>query len=512
VNLAYVGSAARARRLQVVEAAGWPAVVTVACAGLTAGFFGWYGYLTHSAHGELALEVGLLLALVVAPVAALVLWDAYARYFAHRTDVSYATALRWDVPSWAALVLLWLILASPDGVSTQGRAIGLAVGMFGLLKLLVAARFNATVRDVLVTFVVTRVPIIIIAELAAVIVGQRAGVHFAASENPLLAVWGRWDAEHYIGIANAGYSGTEPAFFPLYPVLINIVGRLTGNYLIAGLIISNAASFFALLYLYKLVEHEFNRQVAHRAIFYVSIFPTAIFFSAVYTESLFLCLTVASFYYIRERQWVLAGLIGFLGSLTRVEGVLMAVPFLIEWAYALYETRTEWFKWPVDTVIKPLVGICLIPAGLVTYMGYLWVLRGDPLYFSHVQAHWGRHLAPPWVSFGHAISMITGGHAAQTIANQLLEVTFTLLMLGALAVGFRRLRVSYIAYMAVSILVPLSTSSLMSMPRFALVLFPMFALFGLWGAKPTVNNIIVAFSLPLLGLFTVLFADWYWVA
>jgi len=60
-----------------------------------------------------------------------------------------------------------------------------------------------------VTFVVTRVPIIIIAELAAVIVGQRAGVHYAASENPLLAVWGRWDAEHYIGIATSGYS--EPS-------------------------------------------------------------------------------------------------------------------------------------------------------------------------------------------------------------------------------------------------------------------------------------------------------------
>jgi hypothetical protein len=52
----------------------------------------------------------------------------------------------------------------------------------------------------------------------------------------------------------------------------------------------------------------------------------------------------------------------------------------------------------------------------------------------------------------------------------------------------------------------------MSMPRFALVLFPMFAILALWGGRPWVNNLIVAFSLPLLGLFTVLFADWYWVA
>jgi hypothetical protein len=512
VNLAVVGSAAHSRRHQVVEAAGWPAVVTVACAGLTAGFFSWYGFLTHGPHPGLLLEASLIVALLLGPLLALAAWDAYARYFAHRTDVPYATALLWDVPSWAALVLLWLILASPDALSTQGRAVALALGMFGLLKLIVAARFNASVRDVLITFVVTRVTIVIIAELAAVIVGQRAGVHFAASGNPLLAVWGRWDAEHYIGIATNGYSGTEPAFFPLYPTLIWAVGLLTGNHLIAGLLISNAASFFALLYLYKLVEHEFNRHVAHRAVFYVSIFPTAIFFSAVYTESLFLFLSVASFYYIRERRWVLAGLFGLFAATTRVEGVLLAVPFVIEWAISLYEARNDWLKWPLDTVVKPLAGIALIPVGLLSYMAYLWVLTGDPLYFSHVQTHWGRHLAAPWASFGHAIHMITGPYAPQTVANQLLEVTFTLLMLGVLVIGWRRLRPSYIAYMAVSILVPLSTSSLMSMPRFALVLFPMFALFGLWGAKPTVNNIIVAFSLPLLGLFTVLFADWYWVA
>jgi hypothetical protein len=85
-------------------------------------------------------------------------------------------------------------------------------------------------------------------------------------------------------------------------------------------------------------------------------------------------------------------------------------------------------------------------------------------------------------------------------------------MLGVLIAGWRRLRPSYMVYMLLSVLVPMSTSSLMSMPRFALVLFPMFVLFGIWGAKSNVNNAIVAFSLPLLGLFTVLFADWYWVA
>ena len=279
------------------------------------------------------------------------------------------------------------------------------------------------------------------------------------------------------------------------------------------MLISNAASFFALLYLYKLVEHEYNRHVAHRAVFYVSIFPTAIFFSAVYTESLFLFLTVASFYYIRERRWVLAGVFGFFAALTRVEGVLLdrTVPDrmgrrALRVARRLVQVAGRYGRQAADRRgARPArardlhgvpVGAARRPALLLARAGAL-----GPLPRAAVG-----ELQPL------AAASSSGNYPPQTIANQLLEVTFTLLMLAVLVIGFRRLRASYIAYMAVSILVPLSTSSLMSMPRFALVLFPMFALFGLWGAKPTVNNTIVAFSLPLLGLFTVLFADWYWVA
>ena len=118
---------------------------------------------------------------------------------------------------------MWLAMVASLGPSTTGRAVALAIGLWGLTKLLVAARFNRTVRDVPITFVTTRAPIIVIAELAAVVVGQRPGLHYAASTSHALAVWGRWDAEHYIGIATNGYSGTEPAFFPLYPLLIRIL-------------------------------------------------------------------------------------------------------------------------------------------------------------------------------------------------------------------------------------------------------------------------------------------------
>ncbi len=512
VDLALVGSAARSKPAAFVAAVGRPAVATVGAAGLTVGFFLWYALALRGPHGAAFLDLTLPAALLAGLAVAYGGWLGYCRYFARRARVDEITALRYDAASWATLALLWGTLLAPTGAFGTGRALAVALGAYVLAKVAVAARFNRTVREVAVTFVVTRLALVVIAEIAAVVIGQRPGIHYAASSNPLLAVWGRWDAEHYIGIARQGYSGTEPAFFPLYPELIRVVGTLTGSFLIGGLLISNAANFFALLYLYKLVEHEYNRHVAQRATFYIAIFPTAIFFSAVYSESLFLFLTVAAFYYARQRRWLTAGAFGFFAALTRSEGMLLVAPLFIEWAVALREGGREYLRYWADSLVKPLAGTALVPLGLGVYMAYLWVLSGDPLLFSHVQKHWGRHFAPPWVSFVDSLHKIAHSHVQQTVSTQVLELAFTLLMIGVLVAGFRRLRPSYSVYMALSILAPLCTASLMSMPRFALVLFPMFALFGLWGARPAVNNAYVAFSLPLLGLFTVLFADWYWVA
>ncbi|HEX5275859.1 MAG TPA: mannosyltransferase family protein [Candidatus Rubrimentiphilum sp.] len=494
----------RSNALQGLLAAGWVPLAAVAAAGLTLGFFLWYGFVVPKQDPTLT-AAGLPLLLVIALVAVVWAWQAYSDYFASRTGIKFRRSLQYDAMSWSVFVLLWLSFVMPLWLTHGGvRLFVYCAALFCIGKLAVAARFNETVRDVAIDFVVSRFAIIVIAELAAVIIGQRAGTHVQESRTLLLAVWGRWDAVHYLDIATSGYHGTDMAFFPLLPLLVGILGKAVGNHLIAGLVISNVALFFALLFLYKLVEHEFDRTVARRAIFYISIFPTAVFFSAVYTESLFLMLTVASFYYMRERRWWLAGVIGLLASLTRVEGVLLAVPFAIEWWSAYRENAVAG--------LKNLVPIILIPLGLVLFMGYLWVLNGDPLYFSHVQSHWNRQLAAPWTSIGNSLHKIATAVGPQTVAQQILEIVFTALMIGVLAGGWRKLKPSYVAYMGLSILMPLCTSSLMSMPRFALVLFPMFVILALWGGRPRINNAIVALSLPLLGLFTVLFADWYWVA
>ena len=495
---------ARPLFLAALFSAGVLPALMVGLAGLSLGFFAWYIAVSQSVRLLGLSELVFVLALPAGVATALAAWLAYASYFARRAGIDRARALRFDAACWAMLLILWLGIVQPSPLFTSGRVFAIALAMYALMKVAIAARFNQTVREVSITFLVTRASIIVIAELAAVLIGQRPGDHTICSSQAWLAVWCRWDAIHYLEIATAGYHGTDMAFFPLYPTLIAILGKLTGNHLIAGLLISNAALFLGLLFFYKLVEHQYDRHVAYRAVFYVSIFPTAVFFSAVYTEALFFALTVASFYYIREHKWLLAGVIGCLAAMTRVEGVLLLAPFVYEWWTTARHDRRYF--------VPALAGAAFVGAGLGVYMLYLWILRGDPLYFSHVQVNWHRHLAAPWVAVSNSIHLIARAHNPGTIANQVMELAFTALMLGLLIAGFRTLRFSYWLYMALSLIVPMSTSSLMSMPRFALVLFPMFALLAVWGRRPVFNNAIVAFSLPLLGLFTVLFVNWYWVA
>ena len=502
---------AASRRYETIRKAGAGAVILVVLGGLSLGFLLWYAAIVHTHAAAILGDRLLWLALPLGVVVAAVGWIGYSGYMARRAGIDPALALRSDAWSWAALLVCAGGIAQPFGASSMGRTAAAGIALACLIKLLIAARYNQTVRETLVTFVVTRIPILFIAELAAATIGQRPGLHVAESTNPLLAVWGRWDAVHYLEIASQGYYGTNMAFFPLYPLLVHALGAFIGNGLVAGLVISNVAFFFGLLYFYKLVEHEWDRSVALRAIFYVSIFPAAIFFSAVYTESLFFALTVASFYYIREHKWLAAGLLGGLAALTRVEGVLLFAPYVVEMVAS--DDRLDFgSRLAAPRRFVRAFGAALIPLGLALYMAYLWVLSGDPLYFTHVQEHWNRHFAPPWVSLWTSVQTMITAKSAPAIAGQSIELGFTLLMIAILVFGWRRLRPSYRVYMTLSILVPMSTSSLMSTPRFALVLFPMFIILALWGARSWVNSMIVAFSLPLLGLFTVLFANWYWVA
>ena len=156
--------------------------------------------------------------------------------------------------------------------------------------------------------------------------------------NELLNLPVRWDAGWYLSIVTDGYRYTpgDPSvqqnivFFPAYPMLMRVAGRLLGGdmtgYVAAGTIISLAAFFAALIYLYLFARDRDGDETARGAVWLLAAYPFAIFFGALYTESLFLLGTVAAFYHFSKRQFWHAAAWGLLVGLTRLNGSLLVIP------------------------------------------------------------------------------------------------------------------------------------------------------------------------------------------
>jgi hypothetical protein len=97
-------------------------------------------------------------------------------------------------------------------------------------------------------------------------------------------------------------------------------------------------------------------------------------------------------------------------------------------------------------------------------------------------------------------------------------ILFSFLVLGAVAlVGvFRRLPVAYGAWCLAAVALPLSypvtPQPLQSIPRYEMVLFPLFMWGAWWVRRRALTTPAIAVLAVLLGLFTAEFATWRFVA
>ena len=351
----------------------------------------------------------------------------------------------------------------------------------------------------------------------------------------------QWDGLWYKLIAEQGYSGgtqsAKAAFWPLYPWLMAAGGRLTGWTVDAvGYLISNLAFAVALILLYRLVALDFEPAVARRTLWAIALFPTALFFSAVYTESLFLALVVGALLAARLERWWLAGLVGALAALTRSYGVLLVIPFAV---LLLQQRRLDVRRW------FPAVVLAALPVlGPAIFGWHLDRVQGNWRAFVDVQEQWNRYESDPWNTLrcGFEGCYLLGGkwdgaewgwlgtllddpswatltsHSFRVTAaeSDTLELVCTLLFLGLAVVGLRALPLYQSAYLIPGWVIPLyqpsSVHALMSMPRFGLTLFPLFVVLALllrprWLAIPA-----AVVSTLLLVALTAQFALWYCVS
>jgi hypothetical protein len=364
--------------------------------------------------------------------------------------------------------------------------------------------------------------------------------------NLLVSPLARWDSVWYLAIAQGGYDHDPPrtAFFPVYPLLMRGLGVVIRSDLIAGVVVSLVSFGIALVLLYRLVALELDSERARITVMLIAFCPMAYFFSAVYSESLFLALSVGCIYQARAGRWAVAGLLGGVAAASRNSGVMLFVPVVLMY---LYGPRSDpaaggrafgsgWRMLAPRYAIRPSIAwTLLIPAGLGAYIAWLALKTGNGLAPFHTQEVWFRHFAGPFGGIWEGavaawdglrqllhgppppVYFTKAGGNALTVAGQNLML-FAFLVIGIVALfgALWRFAPAYGAYALVSLAMPLSypvsPQPLASLPRYEVVLFPLFMWGADWVARHRLAVPAVAAGAVLLGLFTAEFATWRFVA
>jgi len=207
-----------------------------------------------------------------------------------------------------------------------------------------------------------------------------------------LAPWYRWDTGHYIEIADLGYD-FDPILSvwpPLYPFLIKFLGYIVKPTILSALFVSSIFFILALFLLYLLVKDIFDEGVAKKTLFFIVIFPTSFFFVAGYTESIFLCLSVSVFILLKKKKWLWAGILSALATLTRVQGLLLIIPIIIElW-------REYFSKKDYKSFFTHLLTCAYAPFAYGLYSLYVFFgLKADWPWVT-LSKEWNQHFGWPW--------------------------------------------------------------------------------------------------------------------
>lgn len=317
-------------------------------------------------------------------------------------------------------------------------------------------------------------------------------------------MWGA-DVGHYLYIARQGYQrvpfdvndfrSQEFAFFPLHPMVLWVLSKITNDEVLWGAALCNLFFFLALVLLHKLtLAFGYDESAAGRTIFYLAAFPASYFFSAPFSESLFVFLTVASFYAAKRERWLTAGMLGMFASATRLNGVLL-LPSLLVLSWQMYRSLQ----------VKKILGLLLVPVGLFAYMFYSWWLSGDALAFKHASAAWGRQ--PSIFFLSPLIKYLSHPHTIVLPWNmQLLNALSALLCFVCIYILARRREWAFAIYVFLSVFLPLSSGMLQSLERYTMGFFPVFIALGIAIRSERSDQVLRFVFVFLLGLMTLLFA------
>jgi len=334
----------------------------------------------------------------------------------------------------------------------------------------------------------------------------------------LAGVWVRWDAVHHLNLAQRGYFEVPEAdtiFYPLYAFLTRLAaGLLGGDTIVAGLAIACLATWAALTSLYRLTDCSLGPAAARWSILALAAFPTSFFLLAPFTESLFLALTLGAFLAAYRGRWWIAGAFGLLASLTRGPGMLSALALaLIAWKGWRGSARTLVAYW-----VTPMLAAVGLPlAGGLAFLFWRQTV-GFASTDEILRRYSGVILTNP---VSGILESLRQWHRVGdlTMTLEVLSVPIFLALTAAMLFNSRWRKPEWLAYVFVNLSLFLSKqsltgSSLQSLPRYVLVLFPCFVIIGDWLASRSQRTrfAYMAASSAALVVLSMLYALWVFIA
>jgi len=364
----------------------------------------------------------------------------------------------------------------------------------------------------------SRFGVLLIGFLAVLLVGfpPEAANRWRIYNNEFLDLPARWDAGWYLGIATEGYSYVPDslrqyqqniAFFPAYPMAIRYLSVLFGRQVLwTGVIISIVSFFVALTYFLRLARDLLkDEEQAVTAVTLLAAYPFAVFFSAAYTEGLFLLTLIGAVYHFHKNELWRAAMWGFLCGLTRPNGAFLSIPLALI-------AVAPWVPAWLSTLGTP--GTLLAAAspgfGMLAFSAFIWRLTGNPFMWTSMNVAWGRTYKSLNSLVADRFDFIASNGLYGYASTQTIDMFYLLAVLLCLAAVwpvYRRFGIAFAALILITILPPMSAGGLLSMGRVTSILFPVFLWLG--GAIPAQHrNAWIGLFALLQGFVAVMFFTW----
>jgi hypothetical protein len=333
---------------------------------------------------------------------------------------------------------------------------------------------------------------------------------FVVSADPALNLPARFDAGWYGTIALEGYSfqgrfdrQQNVAFFPAFPLLARLVGHPFGAFakyvpperrlarmLWAGVVVSIAAFAWAAAYFWRLSRDMIGSDRALEAVVLLAAYPFAVYYSAAYSESLFLLGSVAAFYHFRRNDLGRASVWGLLVGLTRPNGCFLSVVLTTEIVVQTLTSGRRDGGRPEGRGGVRWLAAATPAIGMLLFSAYVKHLTGAWFGWARLHETWGRTL---------------GAFTPLTSPYDLVNALGALFALAMVWPVVRRTGIACGVLVVVNVLPPLLAGGVLSMGRVTATIFPLFLALAAIVPPRMVKALVTAFALGQAAVAVVFF-------